>query len=52
MAVRHEFAAAFVGHAALHPQEFLAAVLARLPADVLVQDRDTVSYYDLRHWLA
>lgn len=26
--------------------------LARLPADVLVQDRDTVSYYDLRHWLA
>lgn len=26
--------------------------LARLPADVLVQDRDTVAYYDLRHWLA
>ncbi|WP_291382932.1 MULTISPECIES: gephyrin-like molybdotransferase Glp [Achromobacter] len=26
--------------------------LARLPADVLVQDRDAVSYYDLRHWLA
>jgi molybdopterin molybdotransferase len=26
--------------------------LARLPADVLVQDRDPVSYYDLRHWLA
>jgi molybdopterin molybdotransferase len=26
--------------------------LARLPADVRVQDRDRVPYYDLRHWLA
>ena len=26
--------------------------LARLPADVQVQDRDRVPYYDLRHWLA
>ncbi|MFD4841634.1 gephyrin-like molybdotransferase Glp [Achromobacter sp. NPDC058515] len=26
--------------------------LARLPADVLVQDKDRVAYYDLRHWLA
>lgn len=26
--------------------------LARLPADVLVQDKDKVAYYDLRHWLA
>ncbi|KRC78490.1 Molybdopterin molybdenumtransferase [compost metagenome] len=26
--------------------------LARLPADVLVQDKDRVAYYDLHHWLA
>ncbi|MDT4837583.1 Molybdopterin molybdenumtransferase [compost metagenome] len=26
--------------------------LARLPADVPVQDKDRVPYYDLRHWLA
>ncbi|WMD20499.1 molybdopterin molybdotransferase MoeA [Achromobacter seleniivolatilans] len=29
-----------------------ATGLARLPADVLVQDKDRVAYYDLRHWLA
>ncbi|MDH1304024.1 gephyrin-like molybdotransferase Glp [Achromobacter sp. GD03932] len=29
-----------------------ATGLARLPADVQVQDKDRVAYYDLRHWLA
>ncbi|AYD66276.1 molybdopterin molybdenumtransferase MoeA [Achromobacter sp. B7] len=29
-----------------------ATGLARLPADVLVNDGDRVPYYDLRHWLA
>jgi len=29
-----------------------ATGLARLPADVLVNDQDRVPYYDLRHWLA
>jgi len=29
-----------------------ATGLARLPADVPVQDGDRVAYYDLRHWLA
>ena len=29
-----------------------ATGLARLPADVPVQDQDRVAYYDLRHWLA
>ena len=28
-----------------------ATGLARLPADVQVQDKDRVAYYDLRHWL-
>jgi molybdopterin molybdotransferase len=29
-----------------------ATGLARLPAEVRVQDKDRVAYYDLRHWLA
>ena len=29
-----------------------ATGLARLPADVQVNDMDRVPYYDLRHWLA
>ncbi|MNV44803.1 Molybdopterin molybdenumtransferase [compost metagenome] len=29
-----------------------ATGLARLPADVLVNDGDRVPYYDMRHWLA